>query len=147
MHCTSVNSRSFGRHPHHCCAQDQLANTSAAANAATAIAAQSKGFLEAEGIKAQDGTRADPPLAKFEEQIHRYRSIAQEVAALPSTMVVGFLRVSAKPLKASLTTWASKWAYAFTHYLQASVACGAVALCGAVILSVQSSGRAAGGSS
>jgi hypothetical protein len=31
---------------------------------------------------------------------------------------VGFIKVSVKPLKASLATWASKWVYLFTHYLQ-----------------------------
>jgi dynein heavy chain len=49
------------------------------------------------------------------------RCIAQEVAALPGCATVGFIKVSAKPLKASLATWASKWIYLFTHYLQVRV--------------------------
>jgi hypothetical protein len=32
-----------------------------------------QGFLEAEGTKNADGTRDDPPLAKFEEQIQKYK--------------------------------------------------------------------------
>lgn len=46
------------------------------------------------------------------------RAIGQEIAALPGNATVGFIKVSAKPLKASLATWASKWVYLFTHYLQ-----------------------------
>jgi hypothetical protein len=46
------------------------------------------------------------------------RVIGQEIAALPGNATVGFIKVSAKPLKASLATWASKWVYLFTHYLQ-----------------------------
>jgi dynein heavy chain len=46
------------------------------------------------------------------------RAVGQEIAALPAKAVVGFIKVSAKPLKASLSTWASKWVYLFTHYLQ-----------------------------
>lgn len=49
------------------------------------------------------------------------RCIGQEVAALPANAIVGFMKVSAKPLKASLATWASKWVYLFTHYLQNKV--------------------------
>jgi dynein heavy chain len=30
-------------------------------------------FLEAEGVKLSDGSRDDPPLAKFEEQIQKYK--------------------------------------------------------------------------
>lgn len=51
------------------------------------------------------------------------RVIGQEIAALPGNATVGFLKVSAKPLKASLATWASKWVYLFTHYLQVRWRC------------------------
>jgi hypothetical protein len=46
------------------------------------------------------------------------RAVGQEIASLPGSAVVGFIKVSAKPLKNSLSTWASKWSYLFTHYLQ-----------------------------
>jgi hypothetical protein len=48
------------------------------------------------------------------------RAIGQEIDSLPGSAVVGFIKVSAKPLKNSLSTWASKWSYLFTHYLQVS---------------------------
>lgn len=51
----------------------------------------------------------------------RRRSIAAEIAALPGTSNIGWLRVSAKPLKQALGTWASKWVYVFTKYLQDKV--------------------------
>jgi hypothetical protein len=33
----------------------------------------SQDFLEAKGVKAEDGSREDPPLAAFEEQITKYK--------------------------------------------------------------------------
>ena len=51
-----------------------------------------------------------PPVAR--------RAIATEVATLPSSATIGWLRVSSKPLKQTLATWASKWAYVFIKYLQ-----------------------------
>lgn len=51
------------------------------------------------------------------------RAVGQEIAALPAKAVVGFIKVSAKPLKASLSMWASKWVYLFTHYLQVRCLC------------------------
>lgn len=52
---------------------------------------------------------------------HAPRAVASEIAALPSTCNIGWLRVSAKPLKQALATWASKWVYLFTKYLQDKV--------------------------
>lgn len=57
--------------------------------------------------------------------LSRRRSIAAEIAALPGTSNIGWLRVSAKPLKQALGTWASKWVYVFTKYLQDKVSRGA----------------------
>lgn len=33
----------------------------------------SQEFLEAKGVKAEDGHREEPPLAAFEEQIQKYK--------------------------------------------------------------------------
>lgn len=49
------------------------------------------------------------------------RAIGAEIAALPSSASLGWLRVSSKPLKQALATWASKWIYLFTKYLQDKV--------------------------
>jgi hypothetical protein len=32
-------------------------------------------FLEAKGVKAEDGRREDPQLPAFEEQIHKYKYV------------------------------------------------------------------------
>ena len=52
------------------------------------------------------------------------RAIATEVASLPASATLGWLRVSAKPLKQTLATWASKWVFLFTKYLQDKVGLG-----------------------
>ena len=52
---------------------------------------------------------------------HSFRAIGGEIASLPGTANIGWLRVSAKPLKQALATWASKWVYLFTKYLQDKV--------------------------
>lgn len=57
------------------------------------------------------------------------RAIGQEIAALPGSTIVGFIKVSAKPLKTSLATWASKWGYLFTHYLQVRLAALTSSVC------------------
>jgi len=56
-----------------------------------------------------DGTREDPVLSKFEEEIGVCKAVAAEVAALPSTMTINYVKINAKPLRNALTTWASKW--------------------------------------
>jgi hypothetical protein len=52
------------------------------------------------------------------------RAIGAEVSSLPGTASIGWVRVSAKPLKQALATWASKWVYLFTKYLQDKVGGG-----------------------
>ncbi len=78
-------------------------------------------FLTEQGTTLADGTRDDPPLASFEEQITKYKSVASEVSNLPATMTIGWVKINAKPLRTALSTWASKWVYLFTHFLQEKV--------------------------
>ncbi|KAL6747291.1 flagellar outer dynein arm heavy chain beta [Haematococcus lacustris] len=78
-------------------------------------------FLEEQGTVLADGSRDDPVLAKFEDQIAKYRAVSTEIANLPSTQTVGWVKINAKPLRTALTTWASKWVYLYTHYLQEKV--------------------------
>jgi len=47
-------------------------------------------------------------LSKFEAEIGVYKAVAAEVAALPSTMTINYIKINAKPLRNALTTWASK---------------------------------------
>ncbi|MEW5311809.1 MAG: hypothetical protein WDW38_003494 [Sanguina aurantia] len=78
-------------------------------------------FLAAEGRRLSDGTQDDPELAKFEGQIIKYKGVATEINSLPGTMTLGWIKINAKPLRQALSTWASKWVYLFTHFLQDKV--------------------------
>ncbi len=44
-----------------------------------------------------------------------------QLQALPSSAPLGWVKVDAKPIKQALITWASKWIYLYTHYLQTKV--------------------------
>eukprot|EP00983_Pelagomonas_calceolata_P123834 1161047-Pelagomonas_calceolata.AAC.19 len=83
--------------------------------------------------RAADGTKEDPVLAKFEEEISVYKSVSAEVSALPSSITINFVKINAKPLRTALTTWASNvysvlfiLALACPHPCQAAVAGTAV---------------------
>lgn len=67
-----------------------------------------KEFLDAEGSTLPDGTKDDPVLSKFEEQITKYKGVAAEINQLPQMQTVGWVKINAKPLRTALSTWASK---------------------------------------
>ena len=50
-------------------------------------------FVEAEGIELEEGTKDDPPLGKFEEQISKYKGIEKEIQALPTSANIGWIKV------------------------------------------------------
>lgn len=60
----------------------------------------------------------EPSLDRFKEEINKYKVIEKEIQALPTSAAIGWLRIDARPLKNSLATWASKWIYLYTHYLE-----------------------------
>ena len=66
----------------------------------------------------------EPALEAFEAQVARYKSIQDELASLPATAPVGWLRADARPLRQALLTWASKWAFLYVQRLQAQVCVG-----------------------
>ena len=78
-------------------------------------------FLETEGKVMSDGSKDDPELPKFEQQIAKYKGIATEIQALPSQQTMGWVKINAKPLRTALSTWVSKWNNLFTQYLQEKV--------------------------
>jgi dynein heavy chain len=78
-------------------------------------------FKAAEGKTLEDGTKDDPPLAKFEEQIAKYKSLSSEITALPGLETRGWVKINAKPLRTALLTWVSKWTNLFTSYLSEKV--------------------------
>lgn len=78
-------------------------------------------FLEKEGTLRPDGTKETPTLQKFEVQIAKYRSIEEQVMAQPSSLIIRFLKVDARPLKQALVACLIKWIFLYTQCLQDKV--------------------------
>lgn len=57
------------------------------------------------------------PLDKFEEKIVFYKNLLNEINEKPSPKEIGWLKVNAKPIKASLDLWIGRWIHTFTSYL------------------------------
>jgi dynein heavy chain len=54
----------------------------------------------------------------FSEKIRYYVEVQTEVSELKSTYDSDFLKVNAQPVKQAIATWATKWLYVHTQYLQ-----------------------------
>ena len=65
--------------------------------------------------------RAEPPLALFDKQVAYYKEQSVLIGTLPGSANKGWLRVDAKPVRQALSTWVTKWMFAFTQYLLESV--------------------------
>lgn len=65
-----------------------------------------------------------PRLEDFAAEIGKYKSIQDEVQALPSSAALGWVKVDAKPLKQAVLTWTSKWTYLYMRHLQDEVCTG-----------------------
>ena len=63
----------------------------------------------------------EPALADFDEQIDLYRRQALDIGALSTSATRGWLKLDAKPVKQALSTWVTKWKFAYTQHLQTSV--------------------------
>ena len=59
----------------------------------------------------------EPELSVFEAAIAEKKAKADEVAAMPVTQVRGWLRLDCKPAKQALSTWVTKWMFAYTQHL------------------------------
>ncbi len=71
-------------------------------------------FLEEQAPEDEDG---DPPLEAFDAEIARYKAAQSEVASLNTGVVMGWLRIDARPIKQALSTWVTKWVFLYTQYL------------------------------
>ena len=60
-------------------------------------------------------------LETFDAEIIKYREKQTEVAELAHTSDVIALRINSQPIKQALSTWATKWIYLYTQYLQEHV--------------------------
>jgi len=59
---------------------------------------------------------AMPPVFAFEEHIHTFRVLKDEIRELPGTKVVGWLKIDVRPLRNALLNYVSKWSDVFQHY-------------------------------
>ena len=68
-------------------------------------------------LEDQATPEGDPSLDAFDAEISRYKNTQSEVAALHTGVVIGWLRIDARPVKQALSTWVTKWVHLYTHYL------------------------------
>lgn len=59
----------------------------------------------------------EPSLEVFDSEIARYKSVQAEIKELAASKTVGWLKIDAKPIKAALSTWVTKWIFLYTHHL------------------------------
>eukprot|EP00854_Cymbomonas_tetramitiformis_P010885 gene10885-12880_t len=74
-------------------------------------------FLEDNGKDNGEGGKDEPDLKIFDDKIAQLKNVQTEVQALPSSMVIGWLKVDSKPVKQALGTWLTKWIFLFTQHL------------------------------
>ena len=65
--------------------------------------------------------REEPALPVLQQALAEKQAKADEVTAMPVTSVRGWLKFDAKPAKQALTTWVSKWKFAYTNRLKENV--------------------------
>ena len=63
----------------------------------------------------------DIPLHAFDEQIAYYRSVQDEVSALPPYQSIRWIKIDARPIKQALSTLVTKWIFLFTQHLTSKV--------------------------
>lgn len=56
-------------------------------------------------------------IKRFEEKIHFFLTLQNEISESKHVKDVGFVRVNSLPIKQALSTWVTKWIYMFTQYL------------------------------
>jgi len=78
-------------------------------------------FLEANAMELEDGTKDDPSLERFDEEINKYKEVQDEIQALTTSKNIGWIRVDAKPIKQALSTTVTKWIFQYTSYLSNKV--------------------------
>ena len=57
-------------------------------------------------------------LGKFDEKIRHYLIVQNEISDLKAIYDIDFVKVNAQPIKQAISTWATKWLYLFSSYLQ-----------------------------
>lgn len=57
-----------------------------------------------------------PSVHAFEEHIHTFRVLEDEIRELPGTKVIGWLKIDVRPMRNALLTYSSKWSDVFQQY-------------------------------
>jgi dynein heavy chain len=65
--------------------------------------------------------QTEPTLEAFEKQIMKYKRLEEQVKDMPTSKIIGWLKVDAKQLKNSLATLISKWSYKYLEHLLETV--------------------------
>ena len=76
---------------------------------------------EGDEAPAEDAGPPDPSLAQFDAEIAKYKAIADEVAELPNSVQIQWLKIDAKPIKQAIGNAVQKWRYRFTEYLNSKL--------------------------
>ena len=76
-------------------------------------------LVEADTARAR--LRREPPLTAYDEKISHYKALQDAVATMPVSATRGWLKVDARPAKQALSTWVTKWMFAYTQHLQETI--------------------------
>ena len=76
---------------------------------------------EEDAMAAAPAGPAEPALALFDKEILHFKELSLTISQLPTSAARGWLRIDAKPVRQALSTWVTKWSFAFTQYLLESV--------------------------
>jgi len=69
-------------------------------------------FLDQETFEGEEM----PPVHAFEDHIHQFRLLEDEIRELPGTKVIGWLKIDVRPLRNALSSFVGKWSHVFQHY-------------------------------
>ncbi len=73
-------------------------------------------FLERSYYTSESGVKV-PNLANFNAEIAKYRKVQAQLNEFKTPTDVGWLRVNSEPIKQALSTYVTKWSYAFSEHL------------------------------
>ena len=92
-----------------------------AADGSPRVAAPAADGALVEADTARARLRREPPLTAYDEKISHYKALQDAVATMPVSATRGWLKVDARPAKQALSTWVTKWMFAYTQHLQETI--------------------------
>jgi dynein heavy chain len=95
-----------------------VSGTVAAKDASTGAASNTGATAPAPVESHQCWAKTTINLTKFGEKIKSLLEIQQDISKINTMHDIDFLKVNAQPVKQAISTWATKWLYVHTQYLQ-----------------------------